>query len=112
MSAADAKPVAILYRWRLRPGAEARFAAAWTEATQALLGRGSLGSRLHRGDDGLWYAYAQWPSVAARAAAFAATPAATAGAAMRECVAEALPEVALAPVADFLQPLPATGLPG
>ena len=23
---------------------------------------GSLGSRLHRGSDGIWYGYAQWPS--------------------------------------------------
>jgi hypothetical protein len=102
MSEADASMFVVLYRWRIRPGHEAQFAEAWTQATQELLSRGSMGSRLHRGDDGLWYGYAQWPSAAVRAAAFAGSGT-TAGARMRAAIEESLPETRLTPVADFLQ---------
>ena len=101
-----AAPALYLYRWRLRDGMEDAFAAAWSEATCALIDAGSLGSRLHRGDDGLWYGYAQWPDAQRRAAAFDALADAAARDRMRECVAESLPAVALACVADFLRPLP------
>lgn len=99
----------VLYRWRLAPGREAAFADAWRDATEALLARGSLGSRLHRGDDGLWYGYAQWPDAETRRAAFSGTagpedasdpsPAAR----MRACVVESFPETLLRPVADLLR---------
>ena len=102
MSEADANMFVVLYRWRIRPGHETQFTDAWTQATQDLLLRGSMGSRLHRGDDGLWYGYAQWPSDAVRAAAFAG-PGTTAGARMRAAIEESLPETRLTPVADFLQ---------
>jgi hypothetical protein len=101
-----AAPALFLYRWRLRPGAEDAFVAAWTDATRELLHAGSLGSRLHRGDDGLWYGYAQWPDADRREAAFAAPGTSAASERMRECVLETLPAVALASVADFLRPLP------
>ena len=101
-----AAPALFLYRWRLRPGAENAFVAAWTDATRELLRAGSLGSRLHRGDDGLWYGYAQWPDADRRDAAFAALGSASAAARMRDCIAETLPSVTLTPVADFLRPLP------
>jgi len=103
---AEVVPALFLYRWRLRPGAETAFTAAWSEATRALLDAGSFGSRLHRGDDGLWYGYAQWPDAERREAAFAALATSSAGARMAACVAETLPAVALTPVADFLRPLP------
>ena len=109
MSEPDANMFVALYRWRLKPGHEARFVDAWREATQALLACGSLGSRLHRGDDGLWYGYAQWPSAQARAAAFAHAPASSAGARMRAAIDEDLPEVRLTPVADFLRVAGAAG---
>ena len=65
--------VAILYRWRLHPGREQEFEHAWATVTRHLHAHhGSFGSRLHRGDDGLWYAYAAWPSLEHRAAAFEA----------------------------------------
>ena len=99
-------PALFLYRWRLRPGTEGAFVAAWADATRALLRAGSLGSRLHRGDDGLWYGYAQWPGADLRDAAFETLGASSADARMRDCVAETLPAIALTPVADFLQPLP------
>ena len=100
-----AAPALFLYRWRLRPGMESAFVDAWSDATRELLDAGSLGSRLHQGDDGLWYGYAQWPDAARRDAAFAARSDASSAARMRDCVIEALPPVVLAPVADFLKPL-------
>jgi hypothetical protein len=100
-------PALFLYRWRLRAGMEDAFADAWSDATRSLLAQGSLGSRLHRGDDGLWYGYAQWPDAARRDAAFAALAGEAAGARMQACIAEALPPVVLTSVADFLRPLPA-----
>lgn len=92
----------VLYRWRLHPGREDTFAEAWREATEALLQRGSGGSRLHRGDDGLWYGYAQWPDAATRAAAAGAADPAT-YARMAACIGESLPEIMLTPVADLLR---------
>lgn len=53
----------VLYRWRLVPGREDEFQLAWERLTKAIRAeRGGLGSRLHRGVDGLWWAYAQWPT--------------------------------------------------
>ena len=106
MSEADASMFVVLYRWRIKPGAESRFATAWAEATRSLLARGSLGSRLLSGSDGYWYGYAQWPDAQARASAFASDAQHDAGLRMRECIAESLPEIVLTPVSDFLQPLP------
>ena len=106
-------PALFLYRWRVLPGAEDAFVAAWSDATRDLLRAGSLGARLHRGDDGLWYGYAQWPDAERREAAFAMPGASPAAARMRECIAETLPAVALSPVADFLRPLPRSAtIPG
>jgi hypothetical protein len=96
----------VLYRWRLHPGSEEAFVQAWSRTTDLLRARGPLGSRLHRGSDGLWYGYAQWPGPQARAAAFSLGPADDAASArMREAIAESLPEIVLEPVADFLVPV-------
>ncbi len=95
---------AVLYRWRLHPGQEQQFIAAWSGITAALHDRrGSLGARLHRGEDGIWYSYAQWPSAEARRLAFAGPPIDPAASAqMRAAIAESFPEVVLESVADFL----------
>ena len=53
----------VVYRWRCLPEHEAAFRLAWAEMTVAIREQcGSLGSRLHRADDGDLVAYAQWPS--------------------------------------------------
>jgi len=98
---------AVLYRWRLHPGSEQSFVEAWSRISELLLQqRGSLGSRLHRGADGWWYSYAQWPSAEARDAAFSKEPVdAQAMDRMRSAVAESLPEVVLTSVADFMMPV-------
>jgi hypothetical protein len=94
----------VLYRWRLHPAMEESFVAAWSRVTQLLRSeRGSLGSRLHKGSDGLWYGYAQWPSAKAREEAFElGSLDSAASAAMEAAVAERFPEISLEPVADFL----------
>ncbi|MFT3955699.1 MAG: gamma-glutamylcyclotransferase [Piscinibacter sp.] len=102
---------AVLYRWRLQPGAEDSFVAAWTRISALLRSqRGSLGSRLHRGPDGWWYSYAQWPSAEARARAFDAAPVdAEASARMQAAIVESLPELVLEPVADLMLSAPRDG---
>lgn len=93
----------VLYRWRIHPGHEDSFVQAWSRISALLRQRGSLGSRLHRCDDGLWYSYAQWPSAQVRDEAFAlgsADPAASER--MQAAIAERLPEIVLTPVADYL----------
>jgi len=94
----------VLYRWRLRPGTELRFIEAWSRVTLLLREqRGALGSRLHRADDGTWYAYAQWPSSAARDAAFHGEPVdPLAAQEMRDAIEERFPEVLLECVRDHL----------
>ncbi|MCU6433795.1 antibiotic biosynthesis monooxygenase [Undibacterium sp. Jales W-56] len=94
----------VLYRWRLHPGSETAFIEAWTRISALLLAeRGSLGSRLHKGEDGIWYSYAQWPSAAARTAAFGGESLdAAAAARMRAAIAENFPEVILEPVSDMM----------
>lgn len=104
----DAGPIfCAIYRWRLHPGTEDRFVQAWSQITELLRAeRGSLGSRLHRGPDNIWYSYTQWPSAAAKADGLAqpsVNPAAWQQ--MRDSIAESLPELVLEPVADYLAPL-------
>ena len=98
-------PFIVLYRWKLQAGAEDTFVAAWSRLTELLKARGSLGSRLHRGPDGIWYGYAQWPSAQARQAAFAEDLDPAAAALMRSAIAESFPEIPLQVVADYLDAL-------
>jgi quinol monooxygenase YgiN len=95
----------VLYRCRLKPGSEEAFRAVWSDITVAIRdGRGGLGSRLHRGDDGLYYAYARWPSREAWGAASAMPPVLPASSAeMKEHVEEWLPPIPLDPVEDLLR---------
>jgi hypothetical protein len=88
--------IAYLFRWRLRPGYEAQFAEAWTEATRALLELGSFGSALFRGPDDTWFALARWPDAQTRRTAMERCTASAAGARMDEAVLERLPPVELA----------------
>lgn len=96
----------VLYRWRLRPGAEETFTEGWARLTELLPARGSLGSRLHSGSDGLWYSYAQWPSAQRRKDIFAiGSLDDVASAKMKSAVAESFPEIILQSVADYIVPL-------
>jgi len=82
---------------------EESFSSAWLRVSEGLKKRGSLGARLHRGADGLWYSYAQWPSAEQRDRAFQAGPADEAAAdQMKAAIAERFPEIVLEPVADLI----------
>jgi quinol monooxygenase YgiN len=51
-----------LYHWKVKEGHEKNFLEGWHQITEGIYQRsGSLGSRLHRAEDGTWIAYAQWP---------------------------------------------------
>jgi heme-degrading monooxygenase HmoA len=93
----------VVYRWRLHPGKEHSFVEAWSAVTKHLLkASGSLGSRLHRGPDHIWYAYAQWESADARRRAFEEPGDAASRAQMSSAIAETFPELILECVADHL----------
>ena len=93
----------ILYRWRIKPQLEQQFIDSWTEVTKFYREIfGSLGSRLHRGNDGLFYGYAQWQSAEQREKAFQNMPELPAGAKMREAIDESFPEIQLEVISDFL----------
>lgn len=95
--------LAIIYRWRIKDGFEDQFVASWSEITEFhIKNNGSLGSRLHRGSDGLWYAYAQWKSARDRENAMTNAPDFPARNKMKESVEEAFPEILLETVSDFL----------
>lgn len=96
----------VLYRWRLHAGAEDAFVQGWSRITELLRSRGSLGFRLHRGSDGLWYSYAQWPSAQARSDIFAlGSLDEVASARMKSAIAESFPEITLDTKANYLAPL-------
>jgi heme-degrading monooxygenase HmoA len=53
---------AVVYRWKVLPGREAQFEEGWRAGTEAIAREfGGWGSRLHRGEGGVYVAYAQWP---------------------------------------------------
>ena len=93
----------LLYRWRIKPEKEAQFIEGWSEVTEFLRENfDSLGSRLHRGSDGLFYGYAQWKSVADREKAFAESPQLEESEKMRDAIEESFPEIILEKLSDFL----------
>jgi hypothetical protein len=97
---------AVIYRWKVKPPREADFVAAWETLTIAIRDhRGGRGSRLHRADDGVWTAYAQWPDRGTWEKAQdmdSADPAAAA--ILRETVTESYPPILLDPVRSLLAP--------
>jgi len=93
----------VLYRWRIKPDKEQQFIEAWAEVTEYFLTIfDSLGSRLHRGSDGLFYAYAQWKSEDDRENAFENASELEAGTKMRQAIDERFEPVILEKLSDFL----------
>lgn len=103
----DALGFCVIYRARVHPGKEDQYVAGWSRLTSLIRSeRGGLGSRLHLGHDGIWYAYAQWASAEARTAAFnlpSVDPAAQAQVA--DAISEYFPEILLDPIEDQLVPI-------
>lgn len=95
----------VLYRWRIKPHFEAQFVESWSARTAFWSENyDSLGSRLHRGNDGIWYGYAQWKSAEQRTQAFDAESdnISEAGQKMQETIEESLPAIQLEIVSDFI----------
>jgi len=60
-----------VYWWRIHPGKEDQFRAAWRRGTDLITARyGSYGSRLHRDQDGRFIGVAEWPDEPTWRAAF------------------------------------------
>jgi hypothetical protein len=81
---------ATYFEWKIRAGHEDEFLSIWHEGTTLLLGEGSLGSALFKGDDGRFRALARWPDRATRDAASARVFDAPVFARMRGVVEEAV----------------------
>ena len=90
-----------VYRWRLKPERRDEFIAVWSEVTQILRGRGSGGSALFDGPDGIVWAMARWPNADVRAAAFDTPLSDAFGPRMDECIAERLETLELNAIADL-----------
>ena len=62
----NAQQYAVLYVFDVKSGSEAVFEAAWKSVTEAIQSEsGSGGSRLHKSQNGTYWAHALWPSRAA-----------------------------------------------
>ena len=60
-----------VYWWRVHPGKEEQFRAAWRRGTELITQiYGSFGSRLHQNSDGRFIGYAEWPDEATWRRAF------------------------------------------
>lgn len=97
---------ALLYRWKIREGMEEEFIDAWRQMTLLIKEhRGGRGSRLHRDDEGIWYAYAQWESKEHEEQETALPEVAQQYLkTMQEATEERLPTIHLNTVADLLTP--------
>lgn len=94
--------LAVIYRWRLRPGTERQFVDGWERVTRAIrTSCGSYGSSLHQAADGTWLAYARWPDAATRERCEHVEV--EGRRLMREAVAEDFDEVVMELVSDLLQ---------
>lgn len=93
----------ILYRWKIKPEKEKSFIEGWAEVTDFFLKNfDSLGSRLHRGSDNIFYAYAQWKSAEDREKAFSNDLNLEGISKMREAVEKSFDPIFLETLADFL----------
>ena len=95
-----------LYRWKVKEGREKQFQEGWHRRTGEIYRHcGSLGSRLHRAEDGTWVAYAQWPDRRTYDKA-QSIPVIDAEARMllRESIEEAYPDIYMNVIDDLLRP--------
>ena len=95
----------VLYRWRIRVNLEQQFVENWSARTAYLREKyDSLGSRLHRGSDGIWYSYAQWKSAEQREQAFAleSNLVSEVQQKFQEAIEESFPEIRLETISDYL----------
>ena len=80
-----------------------QFVENWRTITEHYVQHcGSLGSRLHRGSDGLFYGYAHWPDIETREQSVLDPRLEATRLEMTEAVSETFPEIRLEPVSDHL----------
>ena len=91
----------LLYQWRLVPGKEDQFVAAWSAITKVLKQQGSMGSALFDGPDGTVFAIARWPDLATRQSSSARLADPENYALMIEAIAEELQEQILEEKVNF-----------
>ena len=54
--------ISVIYQFKVKPNQTEKFIEAWREMTELIYEyEGSLGSRLHKKDEQIYIAYAQWP---------------------------------------------------
>lgn len=93
----------VLYRWRINPEKEQQFIEGWSEVTEYFRQNwDSLGSRLHRGSDGLFYGYAQWKSAEDREKAFENAAKLDGSNKMSEAIEERFEPIILEKLSDYL----------
>lgn len=93
----------VLYRWRIKEGFEQEFIDSWAKVTDYIVKNcNSLGSRLHKDKEGLFYGYAQWESAEQRENAFKSMPKLDSRIKMQNAIKESLPEIILEVEADYL----------
>lgn len=93
----------VLYRWRIKPEKEQQFIEGWSEVTEYFRQNwDSLGSRLHRGSDGLFYGYAQWKSSEDRENAFENAAQLDGSNKMSDAIEERFEPIILDKLSDFL----------
>jgi hypothetical protein len=94
-----------LYRWKIKEGFDSKFQEGWHRRTLEIYQKcGSLGSRLHRAEDGTWFGYAQWPDKATwETARDIPSTDAEARLMMRESIEHAFPDVYMSVVDDLLK---------
>jgi len=100
-----AKMFIALYHWKVKEGHEKNFLEGWHRRTEEIYQRcGSLGSRLHKSEDGTWVAYAQWPDRKTYDAA-QSIPVVDAEArrVFRESIEEAYPDIYMNVIGDLLK---------
>ncbi len=94
-----------LYRWKVKEGQEKNFQEGWHRRTEEIYQHcGSLGSRLHKAEAGIWVAYAQWPDRRTYDKA-QSIPVVDAKARMmfRESIEEAYPDICMNVIDDLLK---------
>lgn len=103
---------AVIYQVSIKAKREAEFTKAWHQiATYFIEERGSLGSSLHRTENGLWVAYSRWPDKATRDASWPGQDAPStelpddireAIITLKNCIENQLPEICMEVVDDLL----------
>lgn len=94
----------VLHRYRINPDKVEDFIAAWSRLAEVNRENyGTLGSRLHQADDGLYYAYARWPSREAFDISEERPAQTPARALMANTITERLPLIRMEIKADFLE---------